>query len=140
MFEVDEKLEKAESERLNKNACMEELKDELMKVRTTYNEYQKLIASLRSVSEPMKVGLAVLLKKKYSDYKFSDLFLQDAMNTIKRKQQDLQDNIDKVNALLANMQSKLKAFESTYEEARLKVESEMASAAELTSVRVPVTK
>ena len=63
MFEVDEKLEKAESERLNKNACMEELKDELMKVRTTYNEYQKLIASLRSVSEPMKVGLAVLLKK-----------------------------------------------------------------------------
>ena len=140
MFEVDEKLEKAESERLNKNACMEELKDELMKVRTTYNEYQKLIASLRSVSEPMKVGLAVLLKKKYSDYKFSDLFLQDAMNTIKRKQQDLQDNIDKVNALLANMQSKLKAFETTYEEARLKVESEMASAAELTSVRVPVTK
>ena len=62
------------------------------------------------------------------------------MNTIKRKQQDLQDNIDKVNALLANMQSKLKAFETTYEEARLKVESEMASAAELTSVRVPVTK
>ena len=139
MFEVDEKLEKAESERLNKNACMEELKDELMKVRTTYNEYQKLIASLRSVSEPMKVGLAVL-QKKYSDYKFSDLFLQDAMNTIKRKQQDLQDNIDKVNALLANMQSKLKAFETTYEEARLKVESEMESAAELTSVRVPVTK